>query len=398
MLNVYNLSRAINESASGIYTGPCVPYNFTGSLDEATNEMNYILMTEAVEMNAFSTTADEIMTEAAVGNPATLQTLSESVFTSIAEAAKKFWAKLKEMVKGMITKIKAMFYQVTGKTNKWVSVMRSRIEAKYGKKEAEDLTVEIHKWERSYFVGKGCSMVVAIKAIAEDAIATSGNDYNFISNVKTQMSGVTSQMTANNQNAEGENGKKTSAEISGVTDKIKEESEKFKNARGDWRTERLTFIAQKFGVSGSSPNSIEDIWNAVAKKATGGEKTTVKISEIGASAMLDAVDKASETISDLKDAYEKHYNDIAKMEEKVKSTFDDLDKVKDADKYPAEIMTAYKGYVSDVNKVVTGYVTFLESVVNTAKTKNIDMVKKMCSEYMGALSKYAGVKAPKESK
>ena len=155
MLNIFKLTDAISESAIGSTNIAGIqPYEFIGSMAECTAEFNYEVMSEAANFMEFYANSEEIMTEAAVMNPAAIDTLSESVFGKIKEGVTKFIDKIIAMVKGIVEKLKAFFFKLTGKTDKWLNIMKPKIKDAQGRRGSSEMTYEMHEWYVEY-VNKG---------------------------------------------------------------------------------------------------------------------------------------------------------------------------------------------------------------------------------------------------
>ena len=392
MLNIYKLTQSINESAAGVVSVDNIPaYDFVGGLDEATSEMNYILMSEAADLCAFRAGADEIMCEAAVSNPETLEALSENVFQTVGAKVKAFIDKVIAMVKGMIEKIKAFFFKLTGKIDKWLTVMKPRITKASGYSGAGDQTVEMHDWDGDYVASEG-GMVSGLGAMAEGMTKKANDKFAKVEAAKAKIDSVkTSFMGDDNREKGGDD-----AGIKAAVDAITKEMEALKDGASDKDEAFRGQIAAALGVDASN---MDEMWTAVTKKATGGEKVTMTFSKAaggkGVDGMLKHIEGSKKAISALKKAYEKHLSDLSKVKSAVEKAFKTDSKVEKIDKFPSELKGKYQSYITELTNDATREISIMESALNTAKSKHIGYVQQMTSEYMGALSKYANYKGKK---
>lgn len=392
MLDVYKLSQAINESATGCVDVPA--YNFIGSMDEATSEFNFVLMSEQANLLSFKTSAEEIMTEAAISNPSAMEALSENIFETIGKKVKAILDKIIAMVKGIIDKLKAFFYKFTGKTSKWLSVMKPRINAAAGISGANDMDVEAHKWDVAYITD---GMVSGINDIMMYAGKDADGKFSEVSALEGVISGTKANLSPDMQgkNGDDESVKKAVAAL----DKIVEEQK----VTDEQKQAAVSAVAEAMDVSGSD-SSIDDVWSAVTKKATGGEKVTMKVSECaggkfgsGVDGMLKAIEESKKTISSLQKVYDNHLKTLKSLRSKADSAFKSESKVDKLDKYPTELKGKYQNALNAITTQFTTALTFLEGAVNTARGKNTSYLQTMTSEYMSVLSKFAGYKKKKEA-
>lgn len=393
MLSVYKLSNMVNESANGVMSiNTIAPYEFIGGLDEATSEMNYVLMAEAADMVSIYTGAGEIMTEAAINNPDSLSALSENVFQTVGAKVKAFIDKVIAMVKGMIEKIKAFFFKLTGKIDKWLTVMKPRINKAAGISGASDQEVEMHKWDVEYIATEG-GMASRLGKMAEEMTKKSEDKFTYVEELKTSIAMIKSGMS--------DDYRKKNADDTGVARAVQDMDaaiEKAKTSTEDIVEESRKMAAAALDVEDG--NSMDEIWSAVTKRATGGEKITMKFSEAaggkGVDGMLKGVENSKKSIEALKKAYEKHLNDLGKLKSAVEKAFKTDSKIDKIDEFPTELRGKYQTVITDTANMATKHISIAESVLNTAKSKHIAYVQQMTSEYMSALSKFANYKGKKK--
>lgn len=386
MLSIYKLTQAINESSAGVVVADVPAYEFVGGLDEATSEMNYIIMTEAVDMASFMTVSEEIMTEAAISNPDSLETLSENVFKTAWDNVKKFVDKLIAMVKGMIEKIKAHLYKMVGKTDKWIGVMRPRLNAAQGKDKFGEQVYNMYNWDAKYLASGG-TMITGIANMASE-VTSVANDK--VSKMKEAENALTAARSHLNKEWEKEG---TPADAPGISTASSKLEGITKAAKDDTESNAKKFIvtlANAMGLTGTF-NSTEEIWTAVNKKATGGDKLDVKATNAGE--FFTAIENSKKTLEDLKTVYEKHSNDLKKLKSDIENVFKN-DKADE--KMPGVIQTKYREAATALSKQFVSEVSAFESAVGTAQTTHRNLVSSMINDYMKAIAKWSGYSGSKE--
>lgn len=379
MLSVFSLTNALNEATTFGGSVDVDAYNFIGDLDESTFlEANHEIMSEAAAFSEFVTVSDEAMVEAAINgtlSEAQQVVLSENVFKEIMNGIKKFLDKVIAMVKGLINKLKAFFYKFTGKTSKWVGIMKEPIKKARSRKGASDFKYGMHEWKEDFVLTKmsdaAGSLLSKINSTDESALATTTKLYTNLGNARKDW---------DPQSDDAKN------YVEGLDKSIEE----FNNKKEKF-TESLTKDATSaFGVSA---NDTDGMWREVEKLATGGEKSEVAIySKIDS--MISTIDGSKKTIENLKKVYEKHLKDLSDMRKRVDKADTDLSKMnKDV---PDNVASGLRRYVSSSMDYIKHQISSVENIVNTAQSKNLKYVQSMVSEYMSALSKFSGIKNKKD--
>jgi hypothetical protein len=204
------------------------------------------------------------------------------------------------MVKGMIEKIKAFLYKLTGKIDKWVTVMEPRIKAVLSENSsAPSETIEVTEWNTD-FVTKGFQG--PIKELCDAVEAETRSNDKGIEELKRRLE---SETKGYNINAETRD--KTAEQ---TKDKVKQMAQGADTIKHQTEADKKTYIASigsKFQIS--NVNNLEDLWTQLGYKAAGKNgKVTKKYSEIAGGPMscLEVIKNSKTTISDLKDLYENH--------------------------------------------------------------------------------------------
>lgn len=383
MLNIFKLTDAISESAVGSTNIAGIqPYEFIGSMAECTAEFNYEVMSEAANFMEFYANSEEIMTEAAVMNPAAIDTLSESVFGKIKEGVTKFIDKIIAMVKGVIEKLKAFFFKLTGKTDKWLNIMKPKIKDAQGRRGSSEMTYEMHEWNVEYVTnGLQSGISSFIKDVLPSDIDSTIN--KIVSDTKAV---AVSNTTSANDKADSAGSKES---LSRLDNLIEQENKEFEEMRDNFPGT----LAKAVGVS--SDSTIDAVWKAVNEKATGGEKKTVQIGN-QIDSMLNGIEGSKKCIDGLKKAYDQHLKDLGNFRKKIESSFSKLELFDKDTKLSGAVTSTAKNYANTVSKNLVAELQMNETACNNARGMNVSFVQTMTTEYMNALTRFAGYKEKKD--
>lgn len=427
MLNVFKLQNAISESYSGYnYSGYSEPYEIVGDLNESTFHMvNLGLADRATEIADYHAKASEIMVEAALsGDSYKLEVITESIFNKIVEQAKKFFNWLKEACKALVAKIKAFFYKLAGKTDKWLTEMEPYIKKAKEKKGSRDAETQMHDWNETAII---TTLPNAVK------IFLTSKDYsvNWAKECINSINGDMFKLLANNSDPDAFNNALQDYEDELNDDKLDEEKE-----------ETIKAFSGDLGFNNSTK---DDLLSTIVKEYKG-EKTTVKYGS-----KVDSMLNAIKNYNKSKDAITKAYTDNIKGCEKCiaeldkadkqfgkytkerestgtpnstlisKYRFDDTDKdgitirtnVRNADgkmQYDEDrdIDSAHTKRVKSANKAsvkttynhaithITNIVKHTQDIANSVNALNLKLLKEMVGEYMSVLSKFTGYREKKD--
>lgn len=135
MLNVFTLSASINESINTAPKAveepiveealPC--YDFAGTIDEATQNLDYMVMMESLEAKAYSVGADEIMVECAISHPENFDALCEAAGESFIKKIGAAIQKAIAFVGGLMKKLADWIVSITTKTGAYKKQMKAAI-------------------------------------------------------------------------------------------------------------------------------------------------------------------------------------------------------------------------------------------------------------------------------
>ena len=381
MLSVFSLTNALNEAVNFGGSVDVDAYNFIGDLDESTFlEANHEIMAEAAAFSEFVTASDEAIVEAVIGGTLTeaqQAALSENVFDQIMNGIKKFLDKVIAMVKGLINKLKAFFYKFTGKTSKWVGIMKEPIKKARSRKGASDFKYGMHEWNDDFILNK--------------MSAAAGSILDIIDPSEVSQESITRNVKINTNNANAY--KDTDPQKKDVQTKIKSLDDRIEEINKNKETFDEELSKKANSAFSVSANDTDGLWREVEKLANGGEKSEVAIySKIDT--MLSTIDNSKKTIDELKKVYEKHLKDLTDMRKRVDKADTDLKGVEKG--VPDNIASSYRRVCSAQMDYIKHKISGVENIVNTAQSKNLKYVQSMVSEYMSALSKFSGIKDKKD--
>lgn len=395
MLSVFKLAEAMNEAATGNFHSNVKAHEFYGTMEECTSEMGFVLLSEQADLMTFSNSVDEIMTEAAMKNPDSLGVLSENVFEQIGKKVKAFIDKIIAMVKGVIERLKAFFYKFTGKTDKWLSVMKPRVDHAAGITGASEQEFEVHPWNTAYV---NEDMIKAVETIMNTVAEKSNDKFTKVEDATREIDNLKNKYMQDQyrgKTADDEDVKK--ALDNGKGEGLAIELKKYEDTDADDAArERIAKMADALQVDTGA--SLEDMWTNVTTKATGGEKVTMKVSEIGGGVdkMMETIKNTKKGISNMQKAYDKHLKTLSTLRKKVEDTYNKSSKVDKIDKFPTDLRVKYNSVITKMSTIATTELSAYEGMINTARGKNTTFMQNMCSEYMGIISKFANFKGKKD--
>lgn len=375
MLTSISLMAAINES-SFAYTpsNDIIAESFTG-LDaiQAIDAGIGVVANEAADFMKFTIGSNELLIENTLSGNENLDALSENVFTGVVENVKKFFRKMIEVVKGILQKIQAYFYALTGKTNKWADLMSKKIN---NQKSGVEVKVEMHEWKQ------------------DEVLSGLGNKANkLVDSWSTEVKGAID--TIDNQIEKFKNAATASRDVENYNDDDMDTFRKNSDANNEARTEKFLGIFNQ--VLGTSANSASDVSSELTKEINGGDMNTVTVSSSNANSMLTVVKGASKTRDGLEKSYKKYLkvlDDALKTLDKIKPDSMKMDGEKDA-KNPRAFTDARERIKTHVNTLVSETNQF-HTMIEAVRKVNLTCLDNMTREYMTALNKYAGGKPEKK--
>lgn len=386
----FGLAQALVESA-GTHSPIIAAYEFgTDNLDECTADMNFRIMHESADLAEIIVSTDELLAEAAMTSPERVDVLHENVFKTIKEGVVKFFDKIISMVKGIIEKIKAYFYKMTGKTDKWVKIMEPKIQAAQRQPGYSDFSVECYRWNADYLSANG-ELATNVGKLVDDwreKVQDKDKNAKKLSDEATKIPTEAAAYKSTKKNpvdADSDKVKKYVIEVEGSIRSHKTDRENFEK-------NFAKTVASIMGVGSAS--SIDVVWAEITKKAQGGtEKVETKVGG-DAGKMLNVVKESGKSVEAIKKVYEKHLKDLIDYKATLEKIGSEMT-IKDEDKYPSEVVRvlreAFKAHYDLIMKQTTMY----ETTANSARQLHTNLVQSMTSDYMTILTKFAGYKGNK---
>lgn len=374
MLTSFNLLAAINENA-GAYAGVSdVPMMECTGLDaiSAADECTLAVLEAANDYMAFSVGAQELLIETALTDPSRVETLSENVFDNIVKKVKNVIDKIIAAVKKIIDMLKAFFFKLTGKTDKWLSLMKPKITAAQGRRGNSDLTAEMHEWDEEY-ISSGISAGIEAALKQWDHSDGAAKYDALVNDAKATFTELSSKGKDYDNDA-------THDALDKDRDAANEEIEKLPAE-----------IGSHFGFG--SVNDLNELYKEIREKATGGEKTTVHYGT-NTSKMLTVIEGSKKLYNSLNKTYNGYLKALNNFRSKVDKTSNiKFDNEKDAPAgAAAATREALQAAIDDVVRITTIY----HSATDSIRKINLDCINQMTQEYMTVLTKFVNAKEPKK--
>lgn len=392
MLNVFQMAQVLQETGNGFQASSVPTFKFaTDSLSECTAEFNYGMMLETTSFHQFCVGSDEILAEAAMNRSPNMEILQENVFQSVKAAVVKFYNKIIGWIKGIIEKLKAMFYKHTGKLDKWAKIVEPKIKEFSSKAGNSELTYSMYKWnEEIVSNGQGGSKLCDVTGEVIDAIA------KFLPDADEKPAKVLRE--AKKKAEEGaRNYRGKNADDKDVQRDVDAEKLALKDLPKKEDYEKLLCAILSKAASGERVNEVQDFANIITKAAHGGdsEKTEQKIGD--PMHMLEVVKNSGKVLEKLEKAYSKNLKVITDAKSRIEKVGDEIDLSKKKDEtIPANVVAqaqaSYKAYYDAIMQIIN----MMESACNNCQSLNVSLMNQMVSDYTGALSKAASFKGKKE--
>lgn len=396
------INQSMNESvyASNI---PHEAYEFMSeNFVEIDAEFRRNLIHSQACINETYVYSNEIMMEAAMtADDTTFDMLSESAFSSMIEGVKKFFKKVIEMIKGVIKKLEAFFYKLTGKTDKWLSIMRPKINAVSGKSGSSELQVTGWEYDQGYIIGKfdNCheAVMAAWKKYMDEGFNEAPN-LSSIDTVKAYRNGDRDAVTGNNEIKQDPKNPRSGDDpkVKGEVEDYNESKKKIEEATAKLKEDFPSILSGILKLG--SNNSMESLYSDLVQKAHKGnsEKTTHTVTD--PAGMMNAIEQSKKTISDIKKAYNTHIKTLSKYESDVdKLSRENMFKESETKDIPSAIKSAAGECMRVALKHLTDTTSLYENALGSLRTHNTNLIQEMVSQYMTDLTKYANYKESKKS-
>lgn len=384
MLNVFTLASSINESVSNADLMLGEAYDFAGNVDDASYDFAYLAMQEAVEAAHFDSSVNEIMVEAAIGNPAGMEALTEASIKEIWEKIKAFFKKVWEWVKGLIAKIINYVKATIAKTKGYQKSVLKRAEKLM--KDGKSKSVKVNAYEYNYD---------AVAALESRIGAVYAKKTKYLTDASDEaMQCAAFVMT-------------DSDKVDDIVAELKEKAETTKNTTKNMKNDIAKEVAVALSVPISGEYNINTVFNEFANKCRGEKKEMTR----SASEVKDLVDNLNIYTKILNEgtknlqAYEKQLKDINSRLARVKGTGaykSDLAAVKDqADAKvigKAKIQAAASANLNASYAMFTNFTAQLNSMLSGANSTLRTLCNGMIANDMTIINKILGGKDAKAKK
>ena len=384
MLSAVSMIQAVNENFNheNLCESSVPAMSFVG-LDaiQVCTAGRAAVMHEAVCFREFAVQSDEILAEAVMTNPDAVDVLSENIFNNIAEKARKVFDKIVAAVKALIQRIKAFFFKLTGKTDKWVKIMEVRVrEARKTGNRRDGITYEMHDWDESY-ISKSGGLVTGISGLV-DAWDKEYGKLKF-NDIKSRITTIAQQAPkTEDYDKEKDEYYQANKDSDDHADEIKTE------IKEDFVKE----LNSSFGTNGSDES---EVYSAIRKKCMKDEetKTSRKIAS-SIDSMMSTVKDSGKVKTDLEKIYSKYLKKLEKAKADLSKSVDfNIPNTKETSPTAiAEIRESFKKALDGAVQVTTMY----HSAVSQAQQIQLSAHNEMIKEYMNAVTAYCNGKPSKD--
>lgn len=358
--SIFELRNAINEGAFGGFSGDNVGYQFLGDEEECFNEAALAISENVANLMEYNLECDRLLVENFSDN-SKFEPLLEASIQGAWEKIKQFFDKLKKVFIGILDRVKAFFFKMTSKTDKWLQVMKPRIDAAGSRSGIEDIEVEVYEKCESSFTNKFTTVSNALDSEFTDIERKSGDDSVTIGVDKSELSSV-----ENDRESYVENKLKAACDNKSPEDYLSD----FKDT-----------------ISETTTKSVSDVKNTLIDYIKTYKKTQ---------------DNIKTTISKLIQKLNKLETKFTQLSRKVNKN--DYTHVVDGDggagNFGREPIDK-----KDRDKTKKSFISYLEaksqicgklsSLISQLQSAYLSQMKKVLNTYMNALTKYAYYKAPK---
>jgi len=392
-MNFNILRKTINEAATcKVETGI---HEFFGGITESCNEFNLMMNESCGELDCDIRVGNEILVEAATSGATETQcrVINESIFGNVIDKIKEFFKKIVEYIKGIINKIKLYAAGLSTNTDKWYNKMKEAVKTAATNKDiTKSFEWEGYNWNEAEITGikdlaekvadiKASFGIMAVGVSEKSKIGISDVD----SHMKETIAAYEKAVKEFNTTTKTESG--AVAAMSKNKDALNKEIEK---AVADYKDA----VKAAIGLTGN----MDGYKGAITDKVHG-SKTVRPLKGIDGkySGMLTYIEKCSDTLSDVADAYEKTKDVYQKALDYLESESSaaDFTEVDNIDKDNREALDAAKEVFSKVISTTKTVITYGQGIYNGLCSLQLSLTKDCAQSYMKVLTKLALAKPSK---
>lgn len=390
MLNVFTLASSINESVSMSDLMLGEAYDFAGNVDDASYDFAYLAMQEAVEAAHFDSSVNEIMVEAAIGNPAAMEALTEASIKEIWGKIKAFFKRVWEWVKGLIAKIVNYIKATIAKTKGYQKSVLKRAEKLM--KDGKSKSVKVNAYEYNYDAVAGLEDRIGgiYKAFAEEL----GKDEDFASAWDQAMQNSSFVNTA-------------STKVDDIVKEFKDKTEAIKSDKKNEKNDLASLVNEAISAGAASDAKMGEVFNAFAAKCRG-EKKEMTRSASEVKGLVDNFDKYTKLLNEGTknlQAYEKQLKDINTRLARVKGTGEYNQNLRDTQGQAdtkavgrAKIQVAASAYLNALYSYYTSITAQVNAMLSSANSTLRTLCNGMIANDMTIINKILGGKDAKAKK
>ena len=358
------------------------PYDFHGSMTECCIQADKILLSEAVGYREYKVHAEALLSEAYANNSPAYQVLSESVFETLKAKAVMFFKKAYQVVLGIINKIKAFVFKLTGKTSKWLEAMTPRIEEGSRQPSFQSAVYQMKNWDTRYVTGDMVNAIDVLHKAWMSKCVGYIKDPKELQEIKKSQSGMSQQASAEMQQDQ----MSQNNPLTGDMQKIRAD---LQNAQASMPAE----VGKAFKVSVNG-RSMDDVWNNVVLRAQGGSDQAVEVPlATKLPEMMTAVQNAGKMLDELANAYGNHAKTLKTWGDGLERESASVESsLKSGAGIPQDAGDNIAAYVRAKYDFAITMTREYESAMSRGNALITQMVQSMVQEYIGALAKVASIR------
>ena len=393
MLNVFTLASSINESVSMSDLMLGEAYDFAGNVNDASYDFAYLAMQEAVEAAHFDSSVNEIMVEAAIGNPIGMEALTEASIKEIWAKIKAFFKKVWEWVKGLIAKIVNYIKATIAKTKGYQKSVMKRAEKLM--KDGKSKSVKINAYEYNYDAVAGLEGRIGdlYKKYAKELVIDD-NDMGLVTVWDEAMQNSSLVNTDSNK-------------VDDIVKEYKDKTEAIKNDKKNEKNDLADLVNNAISADAPSDAKMGEVFNAFAAKCRGEKKEIVKTAA-DVKGLVDNFDKYTKLLNEGTknlQAYEKQLKDINTRLARVKGTGSYNENLRDTQGQAdtngvgrAKIQVAASAYLNAMYSYYTSLTAQMNAMLSGANSTLRTLCNGMIANDMTIINKILGGKDAKAKK
>lgn len=394
MLNVFTLASSINESVSMSDLMLGEAYDFAGNVDDASYDFAYLAMQEAVEAAHFDSSVNEIMVEAAIGNPTGMEALTEASIKEIWGKIVAFFKRVWEWVKGLIAKIINYVKATIAKTKGYQKSVLKRAEKLMKDDKSKSVKVNAYEYDYNAVAGLENKISTIYNNLLEPIDEETEEAVYILNTFDLKMQRSPSVDT-------------DSTKVDDIVEELKGKTEVIKNDKKIEKNNVAAEVNRAISAGAASDAKIGEVFNAFAAKCRG-EKKEITKTAADIKGLVDNFDKYTKLLNEgtknLQN-YEKELKDINTRLARVKGTGSYGVRLRDTQAQAdtnavgrAKIQAAASTYLNAIYSYATSYTAQLNAMLSGANSTLRTLCNGMIANDMTIINKILGGKDAKAKK